>query len=303
MKMSVLGLGLIGGSLARRLVAAGHDVTGWDTDRSTRALAGEAGLTVSPDGPGTADVVVLAGPLDALPRLVEEIGGRLAANAVLTDTGSVKGPVLAAARGAGLGRRFVGGHPMAGREVAGFAATDPDLFDGVAWVLGLEDDTSMAGWLRLADLYTGIGARVVPATAAEQDTAVARISHLPHVLAAALAVAADGGTPLAATLAAGSYRDGTRVISGPPDLARTMCAANAVPLTVAVEEVRRLLAGDLDGLLLTGHSARARWPPSTVETQLDASDPDLRRRLQALGRAGGWVSRLAAGRLSVQGPA
>ncbi|WP_279582375.1 prephenate dehydrogenase/arogenate dehydrogenase family protein [Fodinicola feengrottensis] len=98
--------------------------------------------------------------------------------------------------------RYVGGHPMSGTEKSGFAAADPALFTGRVWVLCLDERTSVADWLRLADLYTSAGARVVPATAAEHDSAVAAISHLPHVVASAVAAGA-ADEPLALALAAG----------------------------------------------------------------------------------------------------
>lgn len=305
--VAVVGLGLIGGSLARRLVEAGHAVSGWDPDDGARTAANTAGVAVG-TGPGEAvagaDVVVLAVSLAALPAAVAAVAPLLPAAAVLTDVASVKGPVYAAARRAGLAGRFVGGHPMAGKEFAGHSAAESTLFDGAAWVLVIEADTDLAHWLRLARLLTGIGARIVPATATEHDAAVARISHLPHLAAAALAVVAGRGGPLALTLAAGSFRDATRVARTPPDLPIAMCRGNADGVDAAVAEVVQLLGGDAVDLLREGHAVRSAWPPSTADAPaLDPADPALRERLLAVGRRGGWLCAVADDRLSVQGPA
>ena len=226
-RVAVIGLGLIGGSVARRL-ARGHDVTGWDTDPATRELAAAAGLAVAAgveDGAAGADVTVLATPLAALATVLTALSTTDCP--VLTDVGSVKAPVLAAARAAGLADRFVGGHPMAGTERAGFAAADPALLDGAAWVLCVEDDTDLTAWLRVAELVTGAGGHAVPCRAADHDDAQARISGLPHLLALALAVAGAAGGPLAGALAAGSFRDGTRVAGSRPELVAGLCDSNA----------------------------------------------------------------------------
>ena len=230
MRVAVIGLGLLGGSVARRL-ARTHDVTGWDADAATRDLAAAAGLSVARDveaAAAGADVAVVATPVAAIPAVLAALAGTDCP--VLTDVGSVKSPVLAAARAAGVPDRFVGGHPMAGTEHTGFAAADPALLDGAAWVLCVEDDTDLAGWLRTAELVTGAGCHVVPCSARRHDDAQARISGLPHLLAAALAVAGADGGPLARTLAAGSFRDGTRVAGSRPELIAALCDGNAAAL-------------------------------------------------------------------------
>nr|BFE67198.1 hypothetical protein GCM10020092_004990 [Actinoplanes digitatis] len=191
MNVAVIGLGLIGGSLLRALAADGHRVTGYDAGAETREAArAQARSSGSTDAWRVADsiaeavadteVAVLAVPLPAIPGVLASLGGY---PGLITDVTSVKGPV----RNLIGDRRFVGGHPMAGKESSGFAAGDPRLFDGCAWVLCLEPgDTDPADWLALARLFTRLGARVVPVTAAEHDRAVAGISHVPHLLAAAL---------------------------------------------------------------------------------------------------------------------
>lgn len=295
MRIAVIGLGLIGGSLLRALAAAGHDVVGHDADPGTRALAGAAGHrvagSVSEAVAGSA-VTALAVPLPVLPHVVADLGGY---DGLVTDVTSVKGPVRDLMRG----RRFVGGHPMAGKETSGFAASDAALFDGCAWVLCLEPDgTDLADWLLLARLFTAMGARVAPVTAAEHDTAVARISHVPHLFATVLA-AQLAGDPLAGALAAGSFRDGTRVAATRPELTAAMCGGNASAVRAelrrligALQELAEDLAapdpiGALAASLRPGSEARRAWPavPGDPE-RVRAAVPDLLE----LGRAGGWVT-------------
>ena len=295
MRVAVVGLGLIGGSVARRL-APGHDVRVWDTDPDTREQAAAAGLTVTEEVAG-ADVVVLSTPMDALPgelaRLARGDGP------IVTDVGSVKAPVLAAARAAGLAGRYVGGHPMTGIERSGFGASDPALLDDAAWVLVLEDDTDLDRWLTVAGLVTAAGCRVVPATAADHDEAQARISGLPHLLASALAVAGAGGGPLARTLAAGSFRDGTRVAGTRAEFVAALCDTNREALTRVLDATLADLTAARDALVAgrsvlplaaAGNRAGRSWPGDAgTATALDRSAPDLRARLLDLGAAGGSI--------------
>jgi prephenate dehydrogenase len=347
--VAVIGLGLIGGSLVRRLAAGGHRVVGFDADPATRATARTAAARAEPgarwqvagtirDAIAQAELTVLAVPLPALPAVLPALRGY---GGLVTDVTSVKIPVrdaidgpaadgipdkaaadrtpnnmaadgipdkAAADRGpAGQGLRFVGGHPMAGRETSGFGASDPALFDGCAWVLCLEEDTDLGDWLHLAGLVTELGARVVPATAAEHDRAVAAASHVPHLLAAALTVAV-AGDPLAAALAAGSFRDGTRVAGTRPELIAAMCGGNAPAVGPALDRVRATLdelraaldepdpVAALRPLLAPASAARAAWPPAPGEP---AELPARRDVLLRLGRVGGWITGVDAERRNV----
>ena len=328
MNVAVIGLGLIGGSILRALAARGHHVAGYDlgpqTREAARGLARAATLPPAADpqtrtitGKGTwrvaesipaavegTDLVVLAVPLPAIPGVLAELAGY---PGLITDVTSVKGPVRDLLRG----RRFVGGHPMAGKESSGFAASDPLLFDGCAWVLCLEEnDTGLADWLALAALCTELGARVVPVTAAEHDRAVAEISHVPHLLAAALSsVLADN--PLAGTLAAGSFRDGTRVAGTRAELIAAMCGGNAP----AVGQVLAGVVADLQGYgrqltaedpiaalaerLRRPSDLRRAWPPEPGAATEVAAEPAA---LLALGRAGGWVTAVRGDKVATMRP-
>jgi prephenate dehydrogenase len=315
-RTAVIGLGLIGGSLLRALAAAGHTALGYDADPATRAMARTAAARAPAgarwqvagavrDAIAGADLVALAVPLPAVAGVLDEVAGR-GFTGLITDTTSVKAPVrdLVAERTAGLGHLagFVGGHPMAGRETSGFRAADPELFRGCSWVLCLEpDETDTRDWLALAGLVTALGARVVPTTAAEHDRAVATVSHVPHLLATALAGCA-AGDPLALTLGAGSFRDGTRVAQSPPRLTAAMCGGNAEAVRQALAQVVEALEaarhaleqpdpiGALVPWLAAGAQARAGWPPAASEPVDLPAQPEV---LLRLGRAGGWVISVA----------
>jgi prephenate dehydrogenase len=323
--IAVIGLGLIGGSLLRALAAGGHRVLGYDADPATRATARTAAAkaptgarwqvtAAARDAVAGAELAVIAVPLPAVADVLDEL---VAAGytGLVTDVTSVKAPVRDLVdrhlhRNHSRLAGFVGGHPMAGRETSGFAAGTADLFTGCAWVLCLEprssEPTQLGDWLELAALITGLGARVVPATAEEHDRAVAAVSHVPHLLAAALATAAT--EPLAAALAAGSFRDGTRVAGTRPDLVAAMCGGNAAAAGPALDAVLDALGRAREALgtqdpiaalrdwLAPGQAARAAWPPEPGRP-LDV--PARADALLRLGRAGGWVTAVAADRHTV----
>ena len=312
MNVAVIGIGLIGGSLLRALAMAGHWAIGYDLDPSTRAMA-RTGAAQAPrdarwqvaatiaDAVGPADLVVIATPLTAVAHVLDEIA-TAGFTGLVTDVVSVKLPVrdLVSRRLQGGGMRlagYVGGHPMAGRETAGFAAADPALFRDCAWVLCLDEETNLADWLGLARLITGLGSRVVPATAEDHDRVVATVSHVPHLLAVALATAV--ADPLAATLAAGSFRDGTRVAGSASELIASMCGGNAGPVMDALDTILGQLDEARDALetddpiaavrkwTQAGHTARTTWPRGWgAPRQLPATV----NALLSLGDEGGWIT-------------
>ncbi|HET8662036.1 MAG TPA: prephenate dehydrogenase/arogenate dehydrogenase family protein [Micromonosporaceae bacterium] len=322
MHVAVVGLGLIGGSLLRALAGQGHQVLGYDADPATRALARTAAARARAgarwqvtgavaDAAKGADLVVLAVPLPAVGKVLDELAA-LAYTGLVTDVTSVKAAVrdLAADRLAtphGRLAGFVGGHPMAGRETSGFAAGDPELFAGATWALCLEPDTSLRDWLELAALWTSLGARVVPTTADGHDRVVAAVSHVPHLVAAAIA-ASVAGDPLALTLGAGSFRDGTRVAAQSPALVAAMCGGNATALDAALARVLAALEGARVALaaadpiaalrpwLATGHEARTGWPPQAASTIALPARADT---LLRLGGVGGWLTAVAPDRATV----
>lgn len=218
--LGVVGLGLIGGSLAKALkTKAGARVIGMDRDAAVVRQAMEDGTLVKgavlpPGLRGDAfavfsgcQAVFIALPVDLIPAAADAVAAHCAG--IITDVGSVKGAVMQATRAG----RFVGGHPMAGSERQGYACASHTLFENAVYVLcpreGGEQDAQV-----LAEWAGRIGATPVLMDAHRHDAAVAAISHLPHVTAAALVRAAlDGADPVTARLAAGGFRDITRIAS------------------------------------------------------------------------------------------
>jgi prephenate dehydrogenase len=243
-------------------------------------------------------LIVLAVPVPALPLMLGHIRDS-APQCPLTDVTSVKGCVLEEVQSYGLLERFVGGHPMTGTAQSGWSAGNPRLFVGAPWVVSVDDHVDAEVWTMVMNLALDCGAVVVPARSDEHDAAAATISHLPHLLAEALAITA-GEVPLAYALAAGSFRDGTRVAATAPDLVRAMCEANADQLLPALERTLALLGNARDALAaknpLTdlvdgGHAARIRYDsfgrPEIVT--IVVGDENWRQELAAAGRAGGVI--------------
>jgi prephenate dehydrogenase len=282
--VGVVGLGQLGGSLAAALAAGGRPVSGWDVDPAAREAAAARGVQITQELSG---VVVLAVPLPVLATALD--GLTIDADATVTDVGSVKVPVLEVL-GEAYGTRFVGGHPMAGTERSGHEATDPGLFSGACWAVCLDPGTDLHRWLRVAEMALAVGAEVVPVASVEHDDAVAVVSHVSHLLAAALAAAAGEAGPLALNLAAGSFRDGTRVAGSDPEFVTAMVEGNAGPTAAALARVQQQLARPWSELVADGHAVRTRTTDRRpVRVPLD------RTALLALGRHGGAVTgRLAA---------
>ena len=243
-------------------------------------------------------LIVLAVPVPALSQMLGRIRDT-APECPLTDVTSVKGCVVDEVRSFGLLERFVGGHPMTGTAHSGWAAGNARLFVGAPWVVAVDDHVDPDIWTMVMNLALDCGAVVVPARSDEHDAAAATISHLPHLLAEALAITA-GEVPLAFALAAGSFRDGTRVAATAPDLVRAMCEANADQLLPVLERTLSLLGQARDALAakspLTelvepGHAARIRYDsfsrPEIVTVVV--GDERWREELAAAGRAGGVI--------------
>jgi prephenate dehydrogenase len=301
----VLGLGLIGGSLLRAAVAAGRQAFGYNRSVDGTQAARFDGFDATTDltealtrAADLGALIVLAVPMPALPGLLSHIG-QTAPQCPLTDVTSVKGAVLDAVSAAGLQAGFVGGHPMTGTAHSGWAAGDARLFTGAPWVISVDDHVDPAVWSTVLQLALDCGSVVVPARSDEHDAAAAAISHLPHLLAEALAVTA-AEVPLAFALAAGSFRDGTRVAGSAPDLVRAMCEANGSQLLPRVDRAIELLTqareslahnDSVADLVESGHAARTRYDsfsrPEIVTVFVGAEN--WRRELAAAGRAGGVI--------------
>ncbi|CAN5829711.1 prephenate dehydrogenase [soil metagenome] len=210
MRAFVSGTGLIGASIGAALRATGWIVGGWDPDpdAASQALAMGAFDSVSPepnfDGH---DLVVLAGPVGAIIETV----GTLESTGLVTDVAGVKSAVV---RAASHLERFIGGHPMAGRESSGPAAASAAMFQGASWILTSDgaDDVDVT---TMCEIVESLGAVPVIMTAADHDSSIASVSHVPQVVASAL-VNLVAGDDRALTLAAGGFRDLTRIALSEP---------------------------------------------------------------------------------------
>ena len=268
MHVAILGFGLIGGSVARALHRSGEVpgserwvVSAWSPTRVGPASAladgvvdvAAASVEAALDG---AELVVLAAPapvvLEQLGELARGWRAAIDPDAVITDVASTKGRIVE--RATSLGLRFVGGHPMAGREISGYDASSADLFDERPWVVVPTDD--VAAVERVERLIGATGARPVRITAHVHEEAVAAISHLPLVVAAALveAVAGQGPRatradwPTAARLAASGWRDTTRLARGDVEMGAGMIATNGPAVAARVRDLITVLEDWLSDL-------------------------------------------------------
>lgn len=250
--VAIVGVGLIGGSLgmalrARRL--AGR-VLGIPRRQETIDEAVQVGAidegTLDLSRVREADLVVLAPPVLTIPPLVEAMSPYLQPGALVTDVGSTKAELLRCLEPMLPPEvDLVGGHPMAGSERGGVTAGRADLFEGAVWVLTRSARSSAGSVQALSQLVRQLGATPVQMDAAPHDDAVARISHLPHVVAAALAEAAAAGSVPEETLrllVAGGFKSTTRIAASPPEMWRDICLTNREAILAALDDFERCLA-------------------------------------------------------------
>jgi len=243
-KVAVLGVGLIGGSIGlaarQRLGAevAGYGPRQASVERALQAGALDRGAGSVGEACEGAEVVFCAGPVGALPELVAEALGAAGPDAVVTDVGSTKREIVAALGG---DERFIGGHPLAGAETAGVGNARADLFEGARWYLTPTDRSSGVLYDRLQRAVAGLGARPQAVDAGAHDRLMATVSHLPHVLANALA--AEAATELTRDSEGSpaevgpSFRDMTRVAGSNPAIWADIFAANREAVADSVESV------------------------------------------------------------------
>lgn len=280
-RIAILGPGLIGGSLAlairRRELCPRLSL--WSRDARERdaicanGVAKEHDLVT--DNPAAAvagaDLVMLCVPPDAMVDLARRIAPHLEPGAVVSDVASVKNglatelgaifqtPAEDAARPAtaAIGSRYVGAHPMAGGERGGPDAARADLFENTVCLLTPDDGTAPDALARVESFWRALGSRVRCLTPAAHDEAVALVSHLPHLLAAALVnhVAAQPGEPVAC--AGPGWRDATRIAAGSPELWTEILSRNRLPVTNALNGLITRL-GEAARFLETGREAELR---------------------------------------------
>jgi prephenate dehydrogenase len=267
-RAAIVGTGLIGGSIGLALRRKGWHVSGHDQDEGTAERALELGALDAVGRDPHAEITFLATPVRSVAMAARE--ALATGPGIVTDVGSVKASIVDAVGDA----RFIGGHPMAGSEQDGIEGADADLFAGAVWVLtptGATDDTAFA---RLRSVITDLGADVVSLAPDHHDALVAVVSHVPHLTAASLMrLADDRSTEHRALLrlAAGGFRDMTRIASGHPGIWPDICAENRTAivdvldgLLASLTEVRHIVAeADRTGLLTVleqARTARANLP-------------------------------------------
>ncbi|MGY6499663.1 MAG: prephenate dehydrogenase/arogenate dehydrogenase family protein [Acidimicrobiales bacterium] len=239
----VVGTGLIGGSIGLALAQRGWEVSGVDHDHARAERALELGAITRIGYDPDAQVTFVATPVSTIPRAVREALESTAG--VVTDVGGVKASVVDAIADA----RFVGGHPMAGSEQDGIDGATADLFEGAVWVLTPVPDTDPAAFTLVRSVVTSLGAEVVEVTPDRHDHLVAVVSHVPHLTAAALMTLADARAEEhrgLLRLAAGGFRDMTRIASGHPGIWPDVCSANRLAITEALDELLQALGSVKD---------------------------------------------------------
>jgi prephenate dehydrogenase len=302
-RLVIAGVGLIGGSLAAALKSHGAvgEVIGIGRTRENLRIAKQRGLidriaTDPVEAARDADMLVVATPVQAIAPLVALMAHALPPRAVITDAGSVKAPVVAAVERA-LGRqaaRFCGSHPIAGTESSGAAAARADLLAGARCILTPTARTAASTRRHVRTLWEAAGMRVEEMPARLHDRLLARVSHLPHVIAYALVNAVadaerDHGRRLL-SYAGGGFGDSTRVAASSPEMWRDICVANRDEVLRAIDDFLPALARLRDAIEVGDRD--------TLEAEL-ARAQSVRRRLAAMPRPAprrGTVTRLSTAR-------
>ncbi|MFM0041483.1 prephenate dehydrogenase/arogenate dehydrogenase family protein [Paraburkholderia metrosideri] len=294
-KLVIFGVGLIGGSLARALrergeAAGARTVIGVGRSSASTARALELGVidavaalnddVALRDALSGADFVLLAAPVAQTQPLLERIAPFLDASTIVTDAGSTKSDVVAAARAA-LGARiaqFVPGHPIAGREASGPDAALPDLYVNRNVVLCPLPENAPEAVERVAAMWRATGACVRDMAPEQHDRVLASVSHLPHVLSFALVeqILNSPDAALKFSFAAGGFRDFTRIAASSPEMWRDVCVANRVALLAELDAYTAVLArlraaiDAADGAALEAVFARSRVARSEWQEQRTA---------------------------------
>lgn len=267
---NVIGLGLIGASLALALAEQGYEVAGEDSDEAVAHKALDRNIISRIGLVSHAEVSFVCTPVttvvDEVTRALQHTTG------IVTDVGSVKARVASAVRDA----RFIPGHPMAGSELDGIDGADSTMFDKAVWVLCPSSDTTDDAFTRLAALVTSFGAEVVALDPATHDDVVAIVSHVPHLTAATLMRLADNHSEehlALLRLAAGGFRDMTRIASGRPGIWLDICEHNKEAIVQGLSslieglvQMRDVVAGgkreELLSMLTQARQARTNLPIS-----------------------------------------
>jgi len=275
----VVGTGLIGGSIALGLRRRGWHVSGLDSDEGRQHQALENGVIDAAGDDPEAEIVFVATPATSAAEVARHVLGEKNRrdDVVVTDVSGVKTAIVAEADHP----RFIGGHPMAGSEQIGLHGADPDLFEGAVWVLTPTAVTDLGAFDRLKGVVMSLGADVLVLSPSDHDRLVAVVSHVPHLVAATLMNAASAGAEQDGTLlrlAAGGFRDMTRVAAGHPGIWPDICAENASPIVDALDALLSDLSAMRDrvathdragvlGVLQKASAARRNLPARVVRPE------------------------------------
>lgn len=257
----MVGTGLIGGSIAATLRANGWHVTGTDADPARALRALELGLIDQTGEDPRAQITFVAVPVSSVPAAVEAALGH---GGVVTDVGSVKAPIVSAISNP----RFVGGHPMAGSEAVGVEGSRADLFQGATWVLTPTATTDFDAQALVHSVVRSMGAEVLTLEPENHDRLVATVSHVPHLTAASLmGLAADRAVEHAALLrlAAGGFRDMTRIASGDPTMWIDVCQDNRAAILEVLDELSLKMA-EMRDIVANGASEALRDRLAAAQT-------------------------------------
>jgi prephenate dehydrogenase len=277
-RLAIVGVGLLGGSVAKAARARGlaREVIGIGRDATRlQAAVADGGLdratTDLADGLRDADFVVLAAPVRTIETLLERMWDHVAADAIVTDVGSSKATIVRAAEA--LARRtprtFIGSHPIAGSEKSGYAVARADLFDG-ALVVVTPTETSVPRAVKtVTSFWEHLGARVTELDPEAHDAAVAAISHLPHLVACALVDGVARETPGALAIAGRGFRDTTRIAAGDPQMWQEIFLTNRPALLATLGGFRRAL-DDLERLVEAGDPAAVEAALARIKAAREA---------------------------------
>jgi prephenate dehydrogenase len=278
-RLAIVGIGLLGGSVAKaarargiasEIVGVGRDAARLDAARRDGAL--DVVTTDLAAGVRDADVVVLAAPVLTILTLLDAVAKVSGAETIVTDVGSTKTAIVAAAGRLGRDRplRFVGSHPMAGSEQSGYAHARVDLFDGATVIVTPGETSEPVAVKTITALWEALGAgRVVTLDPDAHDRAVAAISHLPHLAAFALVDAVERFEPGAFDVAARGFRDTTRIAASDPTMWEEIFLANRDVLAAGLDAFHEALA-DLARLIARGDGDALRAALSRIKARREA---------------------------------
>ncbi len=264
-KFGFLSLGLIGGSIAKAIRAVKPDAKikayarkQETLDEALSAGAIDEGFTQIGDNFHDCDLIFLCAPVAVNNKFLEQLKGHISNNTIITDVGSVKGSIHMEAERLGLSVQFIGGHPMAGSEKTGFANSNAMILENAYYILTPTKEVSQKALEEYRALVEKMGAIPLILSSDEHDYVTAAISHVPHLVAAALANLVHGHDSNEGTMkliAAGGFKDITRIASSSPDIWESICMANAENIAVLLDDY----IASLEGISRVLHNKQAGY--------------------------------------------